>query len=42
MENNKSAIDMIQSYLAEIERNYNVKILFAIELGCRAWGKRVN
>ena len=38
MENNKSAFEEIQSHLAEIERKHDIRIIFAIESGSRAWG----
>ena len=38
MENNKSAFEEIQAHLAEIERLHDIRIIFAIESGSRAWG----
>lgn len=38
MENNKSAFEEIQAHLEEIERKSNIRIIFAIESGSRAWG----
>ena len=38
METTKTSYELIQQYLAEIERRHDIRILFAIESGSRAWG----
>lgn len=38
METIKTSYELIQQYLAEIERRHDIRILFAIESGSRAWG----
>ena len=35
---NEKVIERIREKLAEIENEHNVKILYAVESGSRAWG----